>query len=89
MNIGIIGNGFVRKAVKDSFKNYFDIFVFDKDKRKANVETLNELINKCRMMFLCLPTPMEKDGSCHLNIVEDILKHNAYISNRRCWFYRN
>ena len=74
MNIGIIGNGFVGKAVKDSFKNYFDIFVFDKDKRKANVETLNELINKCRMMFLCLPTPMEKDGSCHLNIVEDTLK---------------
>ena len=74
MNIGIIGNGFVGKAVKDSFKNYFDIFVFDKDKRKSNVETLNELINKCRIMFLCLPTPMEKDGSCHLNIVEDTLK---------------
>ena len=72
-NIGIIGNGFVGKAVKESFKNHFEVFVFDTDKRKANVETLNELINKCKIVFLCLPTPMNKDGSCHLNIVEDTL----------------
>lgn len=72
-NIGIIGNGFVGKAVKESFKKYFDIFVFDLDKRKANVESLNELINKCKMIFLCLPTPMEQDGSCHLGIVEETL----------------
>ena len=63
-NIGIIGNG---------FKNHFEVFVFDTDKRKANVETLNELINKCKIVFLCLPTPMEKDGSCHLGIVEKTL----------------
>ena len=72
-NIGIIGNGFVGKAVKESFKNHFDVFVFDLDKRKANVKSLNELINKCRIIFLCLPTPMEQDGSCHLGIVEETL----------------
>lgn len=73
MNIGIIGNGFVGKAVKESFKNYFDIFIFDKDKRKANVKDIKELVDKCNIMFLCLPTPMEKNGSCHLDIVEDTL----------------
>ena len=73
-NIGIIGNGFVGKAVKESFKNHFEVFVFDTDKRKANVETLNELISKCKMIFLCLPTPMNSDRSCHLNIVEDTLQ---------------
>ncbi len=73
-NIGIIGNGFVGKAVKESFKNHFDVFIFDTDKRKSNVKTLKELINKCRMIFLCLPTPMNLDnGSCHLGIVEDTL----------------
>ena len=72
-NIGIIGNGFVGKAVKTSFKNHFETFVFDTDKRKANVESLNELINKCRVIFLCLPTPMNTDGSCYLGIVEDTL----------------
>ena len=74
-NIGIIGNGFVGKAVKESFKNHFEVFIFDLDKRKSNVESLNELISKCRIIFLCLPTPMNlEDGSCHLGIIEDTLK---------------
>ena len=73
-NIGIIGNGFVGKAVKESFRKHFDVFIFDKDKRKANVKSLNELVNKCKIIFLCLPTPMNPDKSCHLNIVEDTLK---------------
>jgi len=74
-NIGIIGNGFVGKAVKESFKNHFEVFIFDLDKRKSNVESLNELISKCRIIFLCLPTPMNlEDGSCHLGIIENTLK---------------
>jgi nucleotide sugar dehydrogenase len=74
-NIGIIGNGFVGKAVKESFKKYFDVFIFDLDKRKANVESLKELISKCKMIFLCLPTPMNlDDGSCHLGILENTLE---------------
>ena len=73
-NIGIIGNGFVGKAVKESFKNHFEVFIFDLDQRKANVKTLEELINNCKMIFLCLPTPMNSDRSCHLNIVEDTLQ---------------
>ena len=74
MNIGIIGNGFVGKAVKESFKRYFEVFVFDLDKRKANVDNIKELVSKCKMIFLCLPTPMDEDGSCHLGIVEKTLK---------------
>ena len=73
MNIGIIGNGFVGKAIKESFKNYYEIFTFDKDKRKANVESLNELVSKCKIAFVCLPTPMNPDKSCHLDIIEDTL----------------
>ena len=72
-NIGIIGNGFVGKAVKESFKKHFDVFIFDKDKRKANIDSIKALVNKCKMIFLCLPTPMNADRSCHLNIVEDTL----------------
>ena len=73
-NIGIIGNGFVGKAVKESFKKHYEVFVFDKDKRKANVKSLHELINKCKVVFLCLPTPMNlDDGSCHLGIIEKTL----------------
>ena len=85
MNIGIIGNGFVGKAVKESFKKYFDVFVFDLDKRKANVDNVKELVSKCKIIFLCLPTPMEKDGSCHLGILETTLnKVNNYCDE---WEY--
>ena len=72
-NIGIVGNGFVGKAVRESFKKYFNVFVFDLDKNKANIATLEELVKKCKIIFLCLPTPMEKDGSCHLGILEETL----------------
>ena len=84
-NIGIIGNGFVGKAVKESFKKYFNVFVFDVDKRKANVDNIEELIRKCKIIFMCLPTPMEKDGSCHLGILETTLsKVNNYCDE---WEY--
>ena len=78
-NIGIIGNGFVGKAVKESFKKYFDVFVFDLDKRKTNVKDIKELVDKCKIIFLCLPTPMNEDGSCHLGIVEETLKQINHI----------
>ena len=42
-NIGIIGNGFVGKAVKESFANHFNICVYDKDQRKSNVENLSNI----------------------------------------------
>tara|TARA_R110001583_G_scaffold6150_5_gene31971 strand:- start:28 stop:891 length:864 start_codon:yes stop_codon:yes gene_type:complete len=84
-NIGIIGNGFVGKAVKESFKNHFEVFVFDLDKRKANVNNVKELVDKCKVIFLCLPTPMEQDGSCHLGIVEETLKELNNICDE--WDY--
>ena len=53
-NIGIIGNGFVGKAVKESFKKYFNVFVFDLDKNKANIATLEELV---KTMATTPPSP--------------------------------
>ena len=33
-----------------------------------------EDMNKCEIIFVSVPTPMSKDGSCHLNIVKSVLK---------------
>ena len=79
--IGIIGQGFVGKAVKESFKNYYEILTFDKDKRKSNTESLNKLVSKCRIIFTCLPTPMNENGSCHLDIVEGVLNEIGIANN--------
>ena len=81
--IGIIGNGFVGKAIKESFKKHFEIFTFDKDKRKSNTENLKALVDKCRIIFVCLPTPMNKNGSCHTGIINETLSSiNEWCSEK-------
>ena len=72
MNIGIIGQGFVGNAVYNKFKNYYNVLTFDLDKTLCNSSF--EKINKdCKYIFVCLPTPMNTDGSCYTGIVEDLL----------------
>lgn len=58
MKIGIIGNGHVGGAMKKLFKN---AIVYDKYK---NIGTQDE-INECDIAFVCVPTPMAKDG-CYM-----------------------
>ena len=72
MNIGIIGQGFVGNAVYQKFKNYYDVLTYDLDESKSN-SNVNEIIYKCENIFVCLPTPMNSDGSCNINIVEQVL----------------
>lgn len=73
MNIGIIGQGFVGNAVYQKFKNFYNIMTFDLDKSKCN-STEDEIISKCDVIFICLPTPMNSDGSCNTDIVEGVVK---------------
>ena len=70
--IGIIGQGFVGNAVYQKFKNYYDVLTYDLDETKSN-SNVNEIICKCTNIFICLPTPMNKDGSCNISIVEQVL----------------
>ena len=60
MNIGIIGQGFVGNAVYNKFKMYYDVLTFDLDKTLCN-SSFEDIIYKCKYIFVCLPTPMNKD----------------------------
>jgi len=73
MIIGIIGQGFVGNAVYQKFKNYFNVLTFDLDNSKCN-STEDELFEKSEIIFVCLPTPMNGDGSCNIDIVEGVIK---------------
>ena len=73
MIIGIIGQGFVGNAVYQKFKNYFNVLTFDLDNSKCN-STEDELFEKSEIIFVCLPTPMNNDGSCNIDIVEGVIK---------------
>ena len=72
MKIGIVGQGFVGTAVREGFKNYFDVETFDIIK-DSSCNSLSELSNLSDVIFVCLPTPMEATGECHLDIVENTL----------------
>ena len=73
MKIGIIGQGFVGNAVFQKFKNYYNVYTYDLQAKLCNA-TNEEIFVECDTIFVCLPTPMDKDGSCYVGIVEAELR---------------
>ena len=72
MNIGIIGQGFVGNAIYQKLKKYYKVFTYDIQAKLCNSD-LDEVLNRCKIIFVCLPTPMNKDGSCNLDILDNTL----------------
>ena len=72
MNIGIIGQGFVGTAVNEGLAKFYNIETYDIAKN-STCKSVEELSSKSDIVFVCLPTPMEKNGSCHLGIIESVL----------------
>lgn len=70
MKIGIIGYGFVGKALEAGFIDDVDILKID--------PKLNTKINELKgflpdVIFVCVPTPMNKDGSQDISILKNVL----------------
>jgi nucleotide sugar dehydrogenase len=70
--LGIVGQGFVGNAVYQKFKNYYEVKTFDLNESKRN--STFEDVAKCEYIFVCLPTPMNVDGSCNTDIVESVIR---------------
>lgn len=65
--IGIIGQGFVGNAVYQKFKNFYKVYTYDLNSKLSN-STYEKTIEK-DIIFLCLPTPMNNDGSCNIDLI--------------------
>lgn len=65
--IGIIGQGFVGNAVYQKFKNFYKVFTYDLNIKLSNSSYESTIKND--IIFLCLPTPMNKDGSCNTDLI--------------------
>jgi len=78
--IGIIGQGFVGNAVYQKFKNFYEVLTYDLDKEKSN-STLDDLIFRSETIFVCLPTPMNKNGSCDTTILEQSLSNIDLVAD--------
>lgn len=70
MNIGILGQGFVGSAIREGLKSHYDILTYDLDSSKCN-SNLIDVTEKSEIIFVCVPTPMRKDGSCDTRILEN------------------
>lgn len=75
MTIGIVGQGYVGTAIKVGFDPHYKIHTYDKfDLAKSTLPNLKDLVEECEVIFVCVPTPMRKDGTCYTGIVEEVIK---------------
>lgn len=71
--IGIIGVGFVGTAIKENAE-MCRIVALDTDTSKGFTATYDEL-KECQGIFICVPSPPGKDGSCDTSILESVLNN--------------
>ena len=81
MKIGIIGNGFVGKATYQLKCKEIDILAYDLNPQLCEPKGLSiHKLNECEIIFISVPTPMNKDGSCHLKILKSVIKNLESIN---------
>jgi nucleotide sugar dehydrogenase len=82
MKIGVIGNGFVGKATQLLKGDNIEMLVYDIDPNKCIPKNFKlEMLKYCRLIFVCVPTPMKSNGECYLGMVEDAISNvRKYIN---------
>ena len=75
ITLGLIGNGFVGGAARQLECSENKVIVFDIDPQKCVPlgTTLND-VAVADIVFVAVPTPSKKDGTCHTDIVVSVVK---------------
>ncbi len=72
IKIGVIGKGVVGSAVYDGMLKYgYDIVFYDPN--IYNSCPLKDVVNCSNILFICVPTPSNDDGSIDLSIIDDVI----------------
>ena len=82
MKIGIIGQGYVGSAIKIGFEPYYELETYDKYDVDKSSCSLDKLVESCKVIFVCVPTPMNKNGSCNTDIVEGVVDDINKLSSK-------
>jgi nucleotide sugar dehydrogenase len=67
--IGVIGAGVVGMGMVKLFENRFDVKIYDPNYWQYSEN--KDDISLCDLAVICVPTPMNKDGSCDISAVEE------------------
>ena len=89
MRIGIIGQGYVGSAIKLGFEDHYKVLTYDKfDLAKSTHSKISDLVEETKVIFVCVPTPMRKDGTCYTGIVEEVIREiNETANDHICLLY--
>lgn len=70
--VGIIGNGFVGESQAFAFSPTAEVRIYDTDPLKAT----HDIEDTCQsdFVFVCVPTPMKKDGSQDISYIEKVFE---------------
>lgn len=80
MKIGVVGHGFVGKAVEYGFASRHEILVYDKFQKSLSLE---DVVGKSDFIFLCVPTPMDaKYEKIDLSIVEEVFRDIVKLARK-------
>lgn len=74
--VGVVGNGFVGESQAFAFSPTTDLRIYDVDPLKATHS--KEEIDECDFVFVCVPTPMKKDGTQDLSYIERVFESAAF-----------
>ena len=54
MKIGIVGQGYVGTAIKEGFKNHYELETYDKYDESKTTCDLKQLVWGCEVIFVCV-----------------------------------
>ena len=80
-NIGIIGFGFIGKALAHGFSLHANIKIYDKYDNQY--DTLEDTVNSSDFIFIGVPTPMNDDGSQDLSNIGDAVDNVVRVATSR------
>lgn len=80
ITLGVVGHGYVGQAVDYFFHGKVGNVLIH-DKAKPQMHSLKDVVDAADVIFVCVPTPMNRDGSCHTNIVESVVDQIVSIAN--------
>lgn len=74
-DVGIIGNGFVGEAQAFAFSPTSNVKIYDIDPTKSTHKL--EDVNQCDFVFICVPTPMYKNGQQDQTYIHQALEKSS------------
>ena len=73
MKVGLVGNGFVGRAIYENLREVHRFLVFDKNPELSDCDDISCVTKECEYIFVAVPTPMHLSGAPDLSIVFDVM----------------